>query len=110
MTAKRASRDDLLKTRWVHVQEQDTAEGAVFVPDDEHVPLSRKPRDWLELRADGSATLYAPGADDRPVERRATWHEAGASAARRGQAEADVEIIARSPARLVVKLRGPGRG
>ena len=111
MTAKRAKRDDLVGTRWVHVSEQDTADGAVFLPDDEHVPLSRKPRDWLELHADGVATLYAPGPDDRPVERRATWQDVGVgSATRRGDDEADVQILNRSPSRLLVKLRSSRRG
>ncbi|HYN06960.1 MAG TPA: hypothetical protein VES67_06195 [Vicinamibacterales bacterium] len=106
MTAKRAPKDKLFETRWVHVSEQDTPDGAVFRPDDEHVPLSRKPRDWLEVHEDGSATLYTPGPDDRPVERRATWQDVGGgSGTRRGGGEADVQIVERSPLRLVVKLR-----
>jgi hypothetical protein len=102
MAGKRSEPDQLFANRWVHIAEQDTAEGAVYVPDDDRVPLSRKPRDWLELRADGSATLFVPGPDDRPVERQATWQEAGGSQRTRG-GSADLEIVDRSASRLVVK-------
>jgi hypothetical protein len=98
--------DDLFTGRWVHLEERDTPEGAVYVPDDEHVPLSRKPRDWLELHADGTATMYLPGAADRPVERRATWADATATpAARQAGAGPELLIVRREPARLVVKVR-----
>ena len=80
MTAKRRS-GDLFSTRWVHVFEEDTPEGAVYRPDDEHVPLSRKPRGWLEFHEDGSATIFAPG----PA------------------SPAELEIVDRSPSRVVVR-------
>ena len=100
--------DPLFSTRWVHVAEEDTGEGAVYRPDDDTIPLSRVPRHWLELRADGSARLYAPGPDDRPVERPGTWVEEGTDASAR--ADADVTIVDKAPDRLVVKLRRrPGR-
>ena len=100
MTAKRG---DLFSTRWVHVSEEDTAEGAVYRPDDEHVPLSRKPRDWLELHEDGSATIFVPGPDDRPVEQPTTWQDAAEAKRTRGSKPAELEIIDRSPKRIVVK-------
>jgi hypothetical protein len=104
MAGKRSAPDELFATLWVHIAEEDTAEGAVYRPDDDRVPLSRKPRDWLELRPDGSATLFVPGPDDRPVERRTTWQEGGASGRTRG-GKADLEIVDRSPSRIVVRKR-----
>lgn len=103
MAAKRSAPDQLFTTRWVHIAEEDTAEGAVYRPDDDRVALSRRPRDWLELRPDGSATLFVPGPDDRPVERPTTWQERSTSRAMRGAGSADLQIVDRSPSRLVVK-------
>jgi hypothetical protein len=103
MAAKRSAPDQLFTTRWVHIAEEDTAEGAVYRPDDDRVPLSRKPRDWLELRPDGSATLFVPGPDDRPVEQPTTWQASSTSRKTSGARAADLQIIDRSPSRLVVK-------
>jgi hypothetical protein len=103
MAAKRSAPDQLFTIRWVHIAEEDTAEGAVYRPDDDRVPLSRRPRDWLELRPDGSATLFVPGPDDRPVEQPTTWQESGTSRQTRGASAADLQIVNRSPSRLVVK-------
>jgi hypothetical protein len=96
----------LFTTRWVHVAEEDTGAGAVYRPDDENIPLSRKPRDWLELHEDGSAELYVPGPDDRPVARSVTWSDRSSGGAAR-QPDADVTILEKSPSRLLVKLRNP---
>jgi len=79
-------------TRWVHVFEEDTAEGAVYRPDGPDIPLSRRPREQLVLGADGKATLYTAGPDDRLVARPAA------------KAGAEVQIISRSPDRLVVRI------
>ena len=104
MSGKRSQSDPLFATRWVHVAEEDTAEGAVYRPDDDRVPLSRRPRELLELRKDGSAKLFVPGPDDRPVEQQATWQEAGEPRRTRGaRFGANLEIVDRSPSRLVVK-------
>jgi hypothetical protein len=100
MTAKR---NDLFSTRWVHVSEEDTADGAVYRPDDEHVPLSRKPREWLELHEDGSGTIFVPGPDDRPVEQPTTWQDAAGTQRTRGGKPAELEIVDRSPRRIVVR-------
>ena len=108
MTAKRRS-GDLFSTRWVHVFEEDTPEGAVYRPDDEHVPLSRKPRGWLEFHEDGSATIFTPGPDDRPVERPTTWQDAGQARRTRAANPAELEIVDRSPSRVVVKRQAAGR-
>jgi hypothetical protein len=90
----------------VHVAEEDTGAGAVYRPDDENIPLSRRPRDWLELDEDGSAKLYIPGPDDRPVARRVTWIDRSSDAGGRQAGEdADVTVLEKSPSRLLVKLR-----
>lgn len=108
MSAKRAARDRLFGTRWVHVFEEDTPAGAVYRAEDDAIPLSRRPREQLELERDGTARLFVAGPDDRPAERPATWREDGdviVVSAREGGAE--LRIVERSPERLVVKT---GRG
>ena len=96
--------DPLFTTRWVHVAEEDTSAGVVYRPDDENIPLSRKPRDWLELKADGTARLYVPGPDDRPVARAITWRDDDdPRRSSRGRADADLTIIEKSPTRLLVR-------
>jgi hypothetical protein len=103
---KRPPRDRLFETRWVHVFEEDTAAGAVFRAEDGDVPLSRRPRERLELDRDGSARLYVAGADDRLVDRPATWtEESGALVVRARDGGAEARIVERSPERLVVRLR-----
>jgi hypothetical protein len=95
--------DRLFATRWVHVAEQDTAEGAVFLPEDAEIPLSRRPRVQLRLTPDGSGTWYEPGADDRPVGRPITWREGedGVVVARTPGGES-LRVVSRAPDRLVV--------
>jgi hypothetical protein len=110
VTSKRPPRDRLFDTRWVHVFEEDTAEGAVFRAEDGDVPLSRRPRERLELDRDGSARLYVAGADDRLVDRPATWiEEGGALVVRARDGGAEARIVERSPERLVVRLRQGSR-
>ena len=45
----------------------------MYRPDTGSIPLSRRPREALTLRADGSATLETGGPDDRPQGRPARW-------------------------------------
>jgi hypothetical protein len=96
--------DRLFATRWVHVFEDDTPAGAVYRPDSGDIPLSRRPRAQLELSADGRATLFVPGPDDRLVARPATWREQGAGDVPE-PGGAEVRIVDRSPDRLVVRIR-----
>jgi hypothetical protein len=92
-------------TTWVHVFEKDTPEGAVYLPEDADIPLSRRPRERLELGADGEATLLVPGPDDRLVRKPARWTEEDGEIAVRGSADAvTVRIVERTSARLVVKI------
>ena len=67
----------LAGTRWVHVFEEDTARGAVYRREDDDIPLSRRPRERLELRRDGSAVVFTSGPDDRFVAQHGTWREEG---------------------------------
>ena len=98
------SQDDrLTATRWVHVFEEDTGDGAVYRPEQSEIPLSRRPREQLVLGADGQATLFTAGPDDRLVARPATWRD-GDTGRGAPQAGADVHIVDRSPDRLVVRI------
>lgn len=97
---------------WVHVFEEDTAEGAVFRPEDADIPLSRRPRERIELRADGSATILVPGPDDRFVPQPARWtDEGGALVVRDAEDAVRMRVVKQSSDRLVVEMgrRGPQR-
>jgi hypothetical protein len=110
----------LYTTRWVHVFEEDTPEGAVYRPEDDNIPLSRRPRERLELSADGTAKVITQGPDDRLVEKPATWSsetresaKAKGAKPRRGAeaaapadptaSSADFRIVKESPSRLIVR-------
>ena len=109
MPGKRAGREALFGRRWVHVFEEDTAQGAVYRPQDGPIPLSRRPREHIELSSDGSARFFAPGPDDRPVERTATWIEVNnALVVRTDEGDAEIRIVEWSPERLVVQAHGGG--
>lgn len=104
MSAKRAGRDRLFGTRWVHVFEEDTPAGAVYRAEDDAIPLSRRPRERLELDRDGSARLFGSGPDDRPAERPASWREEdGVIVVRAREGGVELRIVERSADRLVVK-------
>ena len=84
--------DRLFATGWVHAFEEDTAEGAVYRPRGSKLPLSRRPRERLELDADGTARIFVQGPDDRYVEQPATWRDEdgdGRRSARAGRHRAD---------------------
>jgi hypothetical protein len=100
--------DPLFTTRWVHVFEEDTAEGAVYRPEDDNIPLSRRPRDRLELSADGTAKVITQGPDDRLVEKPATWTSTTRETATSGASSADIRIVKQSPARLIVRRGAKG--
>ena len=101
---KKPSSDPLFATRWVHVFEEDTAEGAVYRPEDENIPLSRRPRERLQIRADGSAEILAPGPDDRYVAQPAAWKDEKDGLVIQGrQGGPELRIVDRSPDRLVIK-------
>jgi hypothetical protein len=100
--------DPLFATTWVHVFEQDGGRGAVYRPETDPIPLSRRPRERLELSEDGSARVLAPGPDDRFVEQPATWSDEDDEIVVRTQAGAELRIVDRSSSRLVVQAGRAG--
>jgi hypothetical protein len=87
----------------VHVFEEDSAAGQVYKPETSAVPLSRRPRRRFALHRDGSAVLYAPGPDDRFVQRPARWTAEGDQLILQAtNAERGLRILSRTPERLVV--------
>jgi hypothetical protein len=105
MTATRVRQRQRAAARWVHVFEEDTAEGAVYRRIDDDIPLSRRPREQLVLEPDGAARFYVPGPDDRLVEHPATWHGKDDPVPRARSAGTELRILDRSPSRLVVEVR-----
>lgn len=96
----------LFATGWVHAFEEDTAEGAVYRPRGSKLPLSRRPRERLELDADGTARIFVQGPDDRYVEQPARWHdEDGVVVVRAREGGTVLRIVDRSPDRLVVQTQ-----
>jgi hypothetical protein len=72
------ARRKLVQTRWVHVDGDDTAHGAVFRDAAGDIPLSRRPKEYLEFSDDGTVRKLETGADDRAHEvDRAKWREEG---------------------------------
>ena len=95
--------DPLFATRWVHLYEQDTPRGEVYVPEDGAIPLSRRPRTRLELKPDGSATVFVSGPDDRPMPESARWTEENEwRTPQSDSAGAILRVVERSATRLVV--------
>jgi hypothetical protein len=96
--------DRLFATRWVHLFEQDSPKGEVYAPEDGPIPLSRRPRERIELKPDGSAVVFGPGADDRPAPRNARWTEDDSGVVVRLDAGGGaLRIVERTPKRLVVR-------
>jgi hypothetical protein len=99
----------LFATGWIHAFEEDTAEGAVYRPRGTKLPLSRRPRERLELDANGTARIYVQGPDDRYVEQPATWQdEGGATVVRTREGATELRIIDQSAERLLVKIERKG--
>jgi hypothetical protein len=94
----------LFATGWVHVFEEDTAEGAVYRPEDGDIPLSRRPRERITFAPDGKAVLFTQGPDDRYVGRPATWQEREGQLVVRARGGPVLTVVARLPDRLVVRV------
>lgn len=91
-------------TTWIHVFEEDTAEGAVYRPEAADIPLSRRPRERIQLQADGSARISVQGADDRYVEQPASWkEEKGGIVIRKSSGAPSLRLVSQSASRLVVR-------
>jgi hypothetical protein len=92
---------------WVHVFEEDEAGREVYRPEEGQIPLSRRPRERVQLRADGTSSVFLPGPDDRFIERRATWTEQSGRIVIRVEDETRTELVVveRSPSRMVIERR-----
>lgn len=94
----------LFATAWVHAFEEDTAEGAVYRPRGSKLPLSRRPRERLELDASGTARIFVQGPDDRHIEQPASWRdEDGTVVVRAREGGTALRIVESSSDRLVIK-------
>jgi hypothetical protein len=89
---------------WVHVFEEDTPRGAVFRPDDSDIALSRRPRERIELRDDGSARIWISGPDDRFAEHPANWRRERDMIVVRDAHGAELRILDQSAERLIVDI------
>ncbi len=99
--------DALFATPWVHVFEEDGPEGAVYRPEGDDLPLSRRPRQWISFAHDGSARLVVAGPDDRLREVEARWREEGGeitlSADAAGGVGMELRVRVRSEGCLLVR-------
>jgi hypothetical protein len=99
----------MLSKSWIHAYEEDTPEGAVYRPEGTKLPLSRRPRERLVLDPDGTARVFMPGPDDRPVEHAARWHdEDGTLVVRARSGGLVLRIVEQSPDRLIVRAERKG--
>jgi hypothetical protein len=98
----------LAQQRWVHVDGDDADHGAIYRDAEGDIPLSRRPREFLEFTEDGSVRRSATGPDDRAHEvDRPTWRVKdgnvvfafGASAAKRAT---EYRVIEHTRDQLVV--------
>lgn len=95
----------------MHIHGDDTERGAVFRDAEGDVPLSRRPKEFLEFDDDGTVRRLATGADDRTKEiARATWKvDKGAVVfgfdAAGDQPASEFRIVEQSPDRLIIHRR-----
>jgi len=91
---------------WVHVFEEDAAGREVYRPEEGAIPLSRRPRERVQLRADGTASVFLPGPDDRFVEQDASWDEQeGEMVIRLIDGRTELLVVERTASRLVIERR-----
>jgi hypothetical protein len=89
---------------WIHVFEEDTPEGAVYRREDADIPLSRRPRERLELKADGSAELLMPGPNDAYVPQPARWTDQDDDVVvRAARGGVTLRVVERASDRLVIR-------
>ena len=103
-----AARRTLVGKRWVHVDGDDAGHGPVYRDAEGDIPLSRRPKEFLEFTDDGTVRRLATGPDDRAHEvDRTTWSEEGGHvtfqfAAGDAQRATNYRIIEHSPDQLIV--------
>ena len=64
---------DVLPGRWIHSWEEDAGGNQVYRPEGYDFPLSRRPRESVELRPDGTLILGEPSASDSLREAQGRW-------------------------------------
>jgi hypothetical protein len=90
---------------WIHVFEEDSAAGAVFKPENADIPLSRRPRQRVELKPGGTATIWTGQPDDRLGAVACTWTREGDDLVVRDSRDTvRMRIVDQSTDRLLVKL------
>jgi hypothetical protein len=103
MPPKPGADDPLFSTRWIHLFEEDPPGAQVFVPETVDVPLSRRPRERLDFRPDGSASIVTPGPDDRSSPSPARWTEQAGDIVVHSADGTEWRVAERTPARLVIR-------
>ena len=104
-----AKRRALVNRRWVHVDGDDADHGPIYRDAEGDIPLSRRPKEFLEFTDDGTVRRLATGPDDRAHELdRTTWSEDGEHvtfcfAAGDAKRATDYRVVEQSPDRLIVK-------
>ena len=98
----------LFEERWLHAYEEDAASGQVYRPESWDFPLSRRPREVIELHSDGKARLFLPGEEDRPRPVNASWSDEQGTiviraASQGGRDETRRRIVSAAPDKLVIK-------
>ncbi|GAA3166409.1 hypothetical protein GCM10010466_66500 [Planomonospora alba] len=63
---------------WLHAYEEDTETTRVYRPAEHPFQPSRRVRDGLEFRSDGTFVEFRPGPDDRPRPTAGRWRDRGA--------------------------------
>lgn len=107
--SREEARRRLTTTRWVHVQGDAAADGAVYRDAAGDIPLSRRPRDVLEFGDDGTVRRLSPGPDDRLREvDRARWSDADGHVAFRftspdARGASAYRVVEQGPDRLVIR-------
>ena len=105
------ARRALVNTRWVHVDGDDAAHGPIYRDAEGDVPLSRRPKEFLEFGDDGTVKRFASGADDRAHEvDRTTWsdddgHVTFRFAAGDTKRATEYRVVEQSPDRIIVERK-----
>ena len=90
--------------RWLFSHEEGGAR--VFRPRGTPFPPSRRPREGLDINADGTFRAYAPGAGDAPAAADGRWTEAGGDRLQLAYAdgrERVLEIVEAAPDTLKIR-------
>jgi hypothetical protein len=103
-----SKRRALVNRRWVHVDGDDADHGPVYRDAEGDIPLSRRPKEFLEFSDDGTVRRLATGPDDRAQEvDRTTWtvdgeHVTFCFATGDANRPTDYRIVEHSNDRLIV--------